>query len=84
MPCLASCTLQQILDIISSVKVTLFTFNKVSFVRNTCPTTSSLYYKLIKCICKATLLKVDLSHKEPIKSVYQLDLSTANENEKKN
>ena len=51
MSCLDGCPFQHILDINSiksSVKVTLFTFNKVSFVRNTCPTTSSLYYKLIK------------------------------------
>ena len=38
MRCLGSCPFQQILDIKSSVKVTLFTFNNVSFVRNTCPT----------------------------------------------
>ena len=69
MSCLGSCTFQQILDIISSVKVTLFTFNKVSIVRNTWSTISSLYYKLIKCICKTTLLKVDISRKETIKSV---------------
>ena len=69
---LDSCRFQYILDvksIKSSVKVTLFTFNKVSLVRNTCPTTSSLYYKLIKCLCKTTLLKVDTTEKEPIKSV---------------
>ena len=72
MSCLDSCPFQHILDINSiksSVKVTLFTFNKVSFVRNTCPTTSSLYCKLIKCLCKTTLLKVDITEKEPIKSV---------------
>ena len=69
MRCLGSCPFQQILDIKSSVKVTLFTFNKVSFVTNTCPITSSLYYKLIKCICKTTLLKVDIIQKEPFKSV---------------
>ena len=69
---LDSCRFQHILDvksIKSSVKVTLFTFNKVSFVRNTCPTTSSLYYKLIKCLCKFTILKQDITEKEPIKSV---------------
>ena len=72
MSCLDSCPYQHILDIKSiksSVKVTLFTFNKVSFVRNTCPTTSSLYYKLIKSLCKTTHLKVDITEKEPIKSV---------------
>ena len=60
---------QEILDIKSSVKLPLFTFNKVSFVRNTCPTISSLYYKLIKRTCKTTFLKVDITRKEPIKSV---------------
>ena len=60
---------QQILDIKSPVKVTSFSFNLVSFVRNTCPIKFSLYYKLIKCICKTTLLKVYLTQKEPIKSV---------------
>ena len=69
MSCLRSCTLNQMLNIISSVKVTLFTFNKVSFVRNTCATISLLYYNLIKCICKSTLLKMDIIQKEPIKSV---------------
>ena len=72
MSCLDGCLFQHILDINSiksSVKVTLFTFNKVSFVRNTCPTTSSLYYKLIKCLCKFTILKQDITEKEPIKSV---------------
>ena len=72
MSCLDGCPFQHILDIKSiksSVKVTLFTFNKVSFVRNTCPTTSSLYYKLIKCICKTTLLKNRFTQKKPIKSV---------------
>ena len=38
MSCLDSCYFQEILDIKSSAKLTLFTFNKVSFVRNTCPT----------------------------------------------
>ena len=72
MSCLDSCRFQLILDvksIKSSVKVTLFTFNKVSFVRNTCPTISSLYYKLIKRICKTTFLKKNITKKEPIKSV---------------
>ena len=69
MPCLDSCYFQEILDIKSSVKLTLFTFNKVSFVRNTCPTISSLYYKLIKRVCKTTLLIVDIIRKELIKSV---------------
>ena len=69
MSCLDSCYFQEILDIKSSVKLTLFTFNKVSFMRNTCPTISSLYYKLIKCICKTTLLIVDTTKKQPIKSV---------------
>ena len=72
MYCLESCPFQHILDIRSiksSVKVTLFTFNKVSFVRNTCPTPSSFYYKLINRICKTNLLKVDINRKEPIKSV---------------
>ena len=67
MSCLDSCPFQQILDIKSSVKVTLFTFNKVSLMRTTSPTI--LYYKLIKCICKTTLIKVDVTQKEPIKSV---------------
>ena len=49
MSCLGSCPFQQILDIKSSGKVTLFTFNKVSFVRNTSPTITFLYSKLIKC-----------------------------------
>ena len=74
MSSLSNCTFQQILDIISSVKLTLFTFNKVSFVRNTGPTISSVYHKLMKCKCKTTLLKVDITPKEPIKSVEELDL----------
>ena len=45
---LGSCPFQEILDIKSSVKVTLFTFSKVSFVRSTCPTITFLYYQLIK------------------------------------
>ena len=69
MSCLDSCYFQEILAIKSSFKLTLFTFNKVLFARNTCPTISSLYYKLIKRICKTTLLKVDINRKEPIKSV---------------
>ena len=69
MSCLDSCYFQEILNIKSSVKLTLFRFNKVSIVRNTCPTISSLYYKLIKGIYKTTLLKVDITTKEPIKSV---------------
>ena len=36
MSSLDSCRFQQILDNKSSVKGTLFTFNKVSFVRKTC------------------------------------------------
>ena len=48
MSCLRSCPFQQIFDILLSLKVTLFTFNKVSFVGNTCPTITFLYYKLIK------------------------------------
>ena len=48
MSCLGSCPFQQILYIKSSGKVTLFTFNKVSFVRNTSPTITFLYSKLIK------------------------------------
>ena len=48
MSCLGSCPFQEILDIKSSVKVTLFTFKKVSFVRSTCPTVTFRYYKLIK------------------------------------
>ena len=66
MSCLDSCYLQEMLHIKSSAKLNLLTFNKVSFVRNTCPTISSLYYKLT---CKTTLLKVDITSKEPIKSV---------------
>ena len=69
MSCLDSCYFQEILAIKSSVKITLFTFNKVLFARNTCPAISSLYYKLIKRICKTTLLKVHFTQKEPIKSV---------------
>ena len=69
MSCLDSCYFQEILDIKSSAKLTLFTFNKVSFVRNTCPTISSLYYKLIKRIYKTALLKKDITRKESIKSV---------------
>ena len=69
MSCLGSCTFQQIIDLILSVKVTLFTFNKVSLMRNSCPTISSLYHKVIKRICKITLLKVHITQKEPIKSV---------------
>ena len=69
MPCLDSCPFQQLVDVKSSVKVILFTFKKVSFVRNTCPTISSLYYKLIKRIRKPTLLIVDIARKTPIKSV---------------
>ena len=48
MSCLRSCPFQQIFDILLSLKVTLFTFNKVPFVGNTCPTITFLYYKLIK------------------------------------
>ena len=69
MSCLDSSYFQEILAIKSSVKLTLFTFNKVLFARNICPTLSSLDYKLIKRICKTTLLKVDINRKEPIKSV---------------
>ena len=69
MPCLDSCYFQEILDIKSFVKLTLLTFSKVSFVRNTCPTISSLYYKLIRRKCKTTLLIVDTTRKEHIKSV---------------
>ena len=69
MSCLDSCYFQEILDIKSSVKLTLLTFNKVSFVRKTSPTISSLYYKLIKHISKTTLLIVDIIRKELIKSV---------------
>ena len=69
MSCLDSCYFQEILDIKSSVKLTLFTFNKVSFVRNTFPDIFSLYYKLIKRICKTTLVIVHITRKEPIKSV---------------
>ena len=68
MSCLDSCYFQEILDIKSFVKLTLFAFNKVSFVRNTCPTICSFYYKLIKRICKTTRLKVDITKKEPFKS----------------
>ena len=69
MSCLDSCSFQQIVDIKSSVKVTLFRFNKLSLMRNTCATISPLYHKLIKCICKTTVLKVHITQKEPIKSV---------------
>ena len=69
MSCLDSCYFQEILDIKSSATLTLFAFNKVSFVRNTCPTISSLYYKLIKRICKTTLLKTDVTRKDPIKRI---------------
>ena len=69
MSCLGSCTFQQIMDLISPVKVTLFTFKKVSLMRNTCATISSLYNKLIKRMSKTTLLKVDITRKKPIKSV---------------
>ena len=68
MSCLDSCYFQEMPDIKSFVKLTLFTFNKVSFVRNTCPTISSFYYQLIKRICKTTHLKVDITKKEIIKS----------------
>ena len=84
MSCLDSCTFHQIMDLISSVKVTLFTFNKVSLIRNTCPTISSFYHKLKKCVCKTTLLKVHITQKEPIKSVYELELQSSNESQKKN
>ena len=69
MSCLDSCYLQEMLHIKSSAKLNLLTFNKVSFVRNTCPTISSLYYKLIKRICKTTLLKTDVTRKDPIKRI---------------
>ena len=72
MSCLDSCPFQDILDIKSiksSLKVTLFSFNKVSLMRNTCATISSLCHKLIKCICKTTLPKVHITQKEPTKSV---------------
>ena len=68
MSCLDSCLFQQIFDIKWSVKVILFTFNKVSLMQNTCPTISSLQ-KLMKCISKITLLKVHMIQKEPIKAV---------------
>ena len=48
MPSLGSCPFQEILDIKSSVKVTLLIFNKVSFVRSTCSTITFRYCKLIK------------------------------------
>ena len=52
------------------LQVTLLSCNIVSFVRNTCPSTSSRNKKLIKCFCKtATLLKADITQKEPTTSV---------------
>ena len=64
------CPFQQIFNIQSSVKVTSFLFNIVSFVRNTSPTMSSFYYKLIKCFCKTTTFpKADITQKEPTTSV---------------
>ena len=44
MSSLDSCYFQEILDIKSSVKVTLFTLDKASFLRNTCPIISFLYF----------------------------------------
>ena len=69
MSCLDSCPFQQIVEIKAFVKVTLFRFNKLSFMRNTCIIISSLYHKLIRCISKTTLLKVHMTQKEPFKSV---------------
>ena len=48
MSCLDSYYFQEIFDIKSSDKLTLFSFNIVSFVRNSSATISSLYYKSIK------------------------------------
>ena len=45
---------------------------------------SSLYDKVIKYICKSTLLKVDITQKDPIISAEELKLESSNENEKKN
>ena len=55
---LDSCIFEHIVNIKS--------FNKVSFMRNTCPTISSLYYKLIKCLWQTTLVKVDITEKSPL------------------
>ena len=59
-----SCPLQQILEIISTLKVNSILLNRVSFVRNTRPTIYSLYWKVTKYICKTTLLKVDITQQE--------------------
>ena len=59
MSSLDSSYFQKILNIKSSVKLT-------SLVRNTCPTISSLYYKIIKRIRKTTFLNVDINRKEPV------------------
>ena len=52
--------------------LTSFSFNIVSFVRNTCPTKSFFYKKVIKVICKATLLKVDINQNETTTSSCQV------------
>ena len=56
-----SCPLQQILEIISTLKVNSILLNRVSFVRNTRPTIYSLNWKVTKYICKNTLLEVDIT-----------------------
>ena len=74
MSCLDTCLFQEILNSKVCAKVTSFSFNVVSFVRNTPPIISLLYKKLIKCISKANLLKVLINQRQPIKSVEELDL----------
>ena len=41
-----SCPFQQMLEVKSNLKVTLVSFKIISFVRNTRPTISFLYYKI--------------------------------------
>ena len=47
-------------------KFDFISFNLVVFVRKMPAAISSLYHKVIKYISKSTLLKVDITQKEPI------------------
>ena len=55
-----SCPFQKLLDIKSSVRKTSFSFNIVSFLRNSCSPMSSLYWKLIKMSIYNYLLTVTI------------------------
>ena len=76
---------QEIFNIQSSVEVTSFLFNIVSFVRNACPIyLHLLYLRSSKCFSKTTsLLKADITQKEPTTSVYKIEFQSFKETEKK-